>query len=88
LSFARTINVKTIKLGELRGDFGAIRQALSTSFRVQYESFPRSEPFSQEIHLKILYGLEDWVKYFQMLNHVVESHLFTFLWNRYPPMTL
>jgi hypothetical protein len=40
-------------IGELRGDTGAIRKALTPSFRKPRSSPPENEPFSQEMHLKI-----------------------------------
>jgi hypothetical protein len=49
-----TIDVKTEKkLGDLRGDIGAIRYVLAHSFRKSRPSPPKNERFSQEMNLKI-----------------------------------
>jgi hypothetical protein len=45
--------VKTEKVGELRGDIGAIRKVLTPSFRIPRSTPSKNEPFSQEMHLKI-----------------------------------
>jgi hypothetical protein len=49
------IIVKTIKItaGKFRGDIGAIRRALTLSFRIPRPLPTKKEPFSQNIFLKI-----------------------------------
>jgi hypothetical protein len=51
------------------------RQVLTPSFRKPRSSPPKSDIFSQEMHLKI--PLQDRVWNFWILKHVVESQLFT-----------
>jgi hypothetical protein len=41
------------KVGESRGDIGAIREVLTPSFRKLRSSLPKNKPFSQGMHLKI-----------------------------------
>ncbi len=73
------------KFGDWRGDIGAIRQVLTCSSTKSRSSTPKkkkkNEPFSLEMHLKI--HLISWVGNCKILNQVVESQLFTSLWNRY-----
>jgi hypothetical protein len=70
-----------IKVGELRGAIGAIRKVLTPSLRkphVHSLKALKSEPLSQEMHLKILHfssGLKT--------SGAVEKLLFTYLWNIY-----
>jgi hypothetical protein len=43
------------KVGELKSDIDVIRRVLTPSFRKPRSSYPKNEPFSQEMHLKILF---------------------------------
>ncbi len=71
------------EVGELRGDIGAITSVLAPFFRKPRSSHPKNEPFSQEMRLKIPLSSRG----LNLPNsQVVESQLFTFLWNRYHPM--
>ncbi len=77
-----TIDVKNKKVGGLRKNFGTIRQVLTSSFRK-----PRSSPLKRRTVQRAgafedaAFGPGVWNC--QILNQVVESQLFTFLWNRY-----
>ncbi len=62
------------KVGELRGDIGAIRYVLTPSFRKPRCSRPKNEPLSEGMHLKILHfssGLK--------MSGAVEKLLLTYL---------
>ncbi len=65
---------KSKKVGELRGDIGAIRKVLTPSFRKTRCSPTKNEPLGQEMHLRILHfssGLK--------MSGAVEKLLFSYL---------
>ncbi len=60
------------KAGELRDDIGAIRYFLTPSLRNRDSYTKKSEPFSQEMHFKILTLSRDFENV-SLVNQVVKS---------------
>jgi hypothetical protein len=70
------------KVDELRDDIGAIRQVLTPSFRKPWSSYHKKQNRSARRCIW-RYSFQAAVWNCQILNQVVESQLFTPLWNRY-----
>jgi hypothetical protein len=66
--------VQTKKVGELRGDIGAIQKVLTPSFRIPDVPPKERKPKIQEMHLKILH-LSSGLK----MSWALEKLLFTYL---------
>ncbi len=69
---------------KLRGDIGAIRYVLTPSFRKPWSSFKKKKKTNRSARRCIWrYRFQAGVWNYQLLNQVLESQLFTSLWNRY-----